>query len=505
MIRPKNAADPTDEQAAFAKLQATLPALFETIMPDRSAPRTIVVVPSLSIDQDVMSGISGVHHYEERMLGMLMLLRLPRARLIYLSSQPISETIIDYYLHLLQGVPAQHARARLTMLACLDSSARPLSEKILARPRLLGRLREAIGNPSSAYITGYTVSTWERKLAVHLGVPIYGCDPALQSLGSKSGGRHLMREAGISVSDGVEDLTDEAGIVNALAALKDRNPDLRRAVVKLNEGLSGEGNAAFHFDDAPSGDAITPWIRDRLPHLAIEAKAMTWDSFLGKVQEMGAVVEAFIEGDEKRSPSAQFRVNPLGIVEPVSTHDQVLDGQVFLGCQFPADAAYRLQIQSEAAKVATLLAQRGVLGRFAVDFVSVGHGNDWRHYGIELNLRKGGTTHPFLMLQLLTGGAYDPTTGQFHMPDGQSRYYYASDNLEAPHYKGLTPADLVDFTVLHGLHYDSTIHEGIIFHLIGALSEFGKLGVVCIAASPERAEAMYHRVVETLDREQLAS
>ena len=82
-----------------------------------------MVLPSLSIDQDVMSRIAGMHHYEERMLGMLMLLRLPRTRLIYLTSQPISETIIDYYLHLLQGVPAQHARARLTLLACFDGSA----------------------------------------------------------------------------------------------------------------------------------------------------------------------------------------------------------------------------------------------------------------------------------------------------------------------------------------------------------------------------------------------
>ena len=87
-----------------------------------------------------------------------------------------------------------------------------------------------------------------------------------------------------------------------------------------------------------------------------------------------------------------------------------------------------------------MLAERGVLGRFAVDFVSVRHGDTWRHYGIELNLRKGGTTHPFLMLQFLTGGAYDPVSGLFRTPAGQPRFYYASDNLEAPHYKGLTPA-----------------------------------------------------------------
>lgn len=493
-----------EERAAFARLQASLPALFEKIVPDRTAPRTIVVIPSLSVDQDVMAGISGIHHYEERMLGMLMLLRLPRTRVIYVTSEPISDTIIDYYLHLLQGVPAQHARARLTLLACFDSSARPLSEKILARPRLLRRLQEAVGDPSSAYMAAYTVSTYERTLAVRLGVPIYGCDPALQALGSKSGGRKLMREAGLTVSDGSEDLTDEDAVVAALAALKTRDPGLRKAIVKLNEGLSGEGNAAFDFADMPNGAAAEPWIRERLPDLAFEAKDMTWDAFLGKAREMGAIVEAFIEGDEKRSPSAQFRVDPFGYVEPVSTHDQVLEGQVFLGCCFPADEAYRVAIQQEGAKVAALLAERGVLGRFAVDFVSVRRGGAWTHYGIELNLRKGGTTHPFLMLQFLTGGAYDPVSGLFRVTSGEPRFYYASDNLEAPHYKGMTPADLVDIAVLNGLHYDGTVQEGVVFHLIGALSEFGKLGVVCVGASPERAEALYRRTVKILDQEQLA-
>ena len=108
----------SEELEAFAALQGTLAGMYEKVFPDRTAPRTIVVVPSLSIDQDVMSRIAGVHHYEERMLGMLMLLRLPRTRLIYLTSQPISETIIDYYLHLLQGIPAA-ACPRAPDHACL--------------------------------------------------------------------------------------------------------------------------------------------------------------------------------------------------------------------------------------------------------------------------------------------------------------------------------------------------------------------------------------------------
>ena len=108
------------------------------------------------------------------------------------------------------------------------------------------------------------------------------------------------------------------------------------------------------------------------------------------------------------------------------------------------------------------------------------------------------------MLQFLTDGLYDQATGAFSTPTGQARCYYASDNLEAEHYRGLTPADLIDIAAVNRLHFNGATQEGVAFHLIGALSEFGKLGVMCIGSTHERAEALYRRTVEVLDRESRA-
>ena len=102
----------------FEALQARLADQFRRVFPDPHVPRTVVVVPSLSIDADVLAKIRGVQHYEERMLCLLMLLRMPRTNVIYVSSMPIDPVIVDYYLHFLHGVPTSHARRRLTMLAC---------------------------------------------------------------------------------------------------------------------------------------------------------------------------------------------------------------------------------------------------------------------------------------------------------------------------------------------------------------------------------------------------
>jgi hypothetical protein len=314
----------------------------------------------------------------------------------------------------------------------------------------------------------------------------------------------VFREAGIPLPAGFEDLGGEEDMAEALAELKAAEPGLPRAVVKLNDGFSGEGNAVFDFAGAPVGRALAAWIRARLPALAFEAPGMSWDVYRAKLRAMGGVVEAFIEGTQKRSPSAQYRADPLGGLEVVSTHDQVLggrSGQIFLGCRFPADRAYRREIQAAGLAAARVLQSRGVLGRFGIDFLVVRTEAGWRPYAIEVNLRKGGTTHPFLMLQFLTDGRYDPVSGVYRTPTGRRCFYEASDNLQAERYAGLVAEDLIDIAVRHGLHFHGATQEGVVFHLIGALSEFGKLGLVCVAGSAGRAARLYRDTVAVLDRE----
>ena len=64
------------ERRQFAELQTRLAPIYRDIFPDRVAPRTVIIIPSASVDSDVLSKISGIHHYEERMLCLLILLIL---------------------------------------------------------------------------------------------------------------------------------------------------------------------------------------------------------------------------------------------------------------------------------------------------------------------------------------------------------------------------------------------------------------------------------------------
>jgi len=71
------------------------------------------------------------------MLCLLMLLQMLRTHLIYVTSQALHPAVIDYYLSLLPGIPAEHARRRLTLLNCHDASPKSLTLKVLERPRLV--------------------------------------------------------------------------------------------------------------------------------------------------------------------------------------------------------------------------------------------------------------------------------------------------------------------------------------------------------------------------------
>src|SRR6185369_6766251 len=163
--------------------------------------------------------------------------------------------------------------------------------------------------------------------------------------------------------------------------------------------------------------------------------------------------------------------------------------------------AYAQLISKHAATIGARLSELGALGRFAVDFVVVRNGAAWTPYAIELNLRKGGTTHPFLTLQFLTDGRYDPESATFTPPSGRPKCFVATDHLESELYRGLLPQDVFDIMVRHGLHFNQTRQTGVVLHMLTALSERGRLGLTAVGETQEEAYEIYQRAVDLIDRE----
>lgn len=509
-----SSAGPDSHIEQFHQLQATLRDRWKSMDELDQADCDIVVIPSLSLDQQELQKVKGVHYYEERLLFSLIRLRNPRTRLIYITSQPIHPSVIDYYLQLLPGIPFSHARERLLLFCAYDSSLIPLTQKILERPRLLERLRRVI-RQDQAYMICFNSTPLERELSVQLEIPLLAADPDLLYWGTKSGSRQIFQESDIPHPAGSDLVWNVDDLAHVATELWEQQPTLKRMVVKLNEGFSGGGNALLDLrplqavapGSGSTADRITA-IRSCFECLSFQSQTETWEHFSQRIPVLGAIVEAFIEGEEKRSPSVQGAILPTGDVEILSTHDQILggpDGQIFLGCHFPADAAYRMRLQEYGMQVGKNLAAKGALERFSLDFIAIQRPqlgpDEWDLQAIEINLRKGGTTHPFMTLKLLTGGQYDYSTGLLINPQGTPKYYIATDNLQKDSYKGLIPSDLMDIIAQHQLHFNSTTETGTVFHLIGCLSEYGKLGLTSIGNSPQEAEAIYNRVIQALDEE----
>jgi hypothetical protein len=299
----------------------------------------------------------------------------------------------------------------------------------------------------------------------------------------------VFAEEGVPHAHGF-DVAGEADVLRALRELRSGT-----AVLKLDRGVSGLGNALVDVRKALDGDRLDG-------ALELEDTEAAVADYLAALADQGGIVEERIEGEDFRSPSAQLRISPSGQVDILSTHDQVLGGphgQTYFGCRFPADPEYAPRIAVEALKVGRRLAREGAIGRCAVDFVAVREQGQWQPYAIEINLRCGGTTHPFMAISTLTDGIYDPLAGEFRTRLGDIKHYVATDHLDAPAYQALTPDDLLDVVAERSLGWDADRETGVALHMVSALAVAGRIGLTAIGDSPSEANALYQELKQTLD------
>ena len=488
----------------FDELQAHLVDVWPALTLRTTAPQLRTVIMLHSVPVDIVPGhLSPVFPaYEERFLAVVLsLLRAPGSRVIYLTSQPISPRVVDYWFGLVPGVDAEDARSRLYLISTCDGSPRSLTDKLLDRPRLLDRIRRLVIDPRLAVVIPFVCREAEARFALELGVPVYGSNPRLWQLGGKSRSRRVFRDACVPIAEGVEDVRSRDDLVAALVELRQRVPGVRRVMVKHDQGVSGYGNAVIDLTGVgPSAGELDSAVE----RLEVEDNETTAEEFLDRLAD-GACLEVMLTGDEVRSPSVQLRNSPTGEVEVLSTHDQILggpNGLSFLGSRFPCDAEYGPLVADLALRVGRRLAVEGVLGRYSLDFVVVrDDGGPWRAFAIEINLRCGGTTHPFMALQTLTDGEFDSGTGVFTDVRGRPKFYAASDHLEDPSYARLTPDDLFDILSERRIGWDDRTMTGVAVHMASALAVSGRAGATAIAGTPGHADALLAAVRHALDVE----
>lgn len=483
----------------FEDLQGRLGEVLALNHPGSTAPHVLVALPSYSLGESLLS------HYADRiaalehryLLAALLLPRIPGCELVFVSSIAPGDDVVGYYASL---VPAEqrHAFARLRVIAVPDDSHRSVAAKLLDHPEVLDELRSAIGG-RPAFIEPWNVTTDEVEVARRLGVPINGTAPELWPLGFKSAGRRLFRQAGVPVPAGREDVRTIDDVLAAIAAVRAACPDVPGVVIKHDDSGAGDGNAVI---DLRAGGH--PLAEDGL-RLRLAGLAPWYLADLGK----GGVVEELVCGGSFRSPSVQVDLLPSGEVRVLATHEQVLGGdtgQVYTGCGFPADPAYAAELGRHGQAVGRALAAQGAVGRASVDFAAASDdGRRWRVRALEINLRKGGTTHPYAALRNLVPGRYDPAAGRWVAEvDGSARAYWATDNLLEPGLHRADPSEAIAAVAGAGLQFDPRSGTGVVLHMLSCLAIEGRLGLTAIGRSPQHAAELYQGAADALHRTPVA-
>jgi PGM1 C-terminal domain len=466
--------------------QLRLAAALEANRPESDSEHVVVALPSFSVGESLLS------HYVDRipmlehryLVAQLVLHRIPSCRMIYISSQAPSDDVLDYYARLGPRQSRDRAKSSYTVVEVPDASGRSVAAKLLDRPDLLGRVKTQIGT-RPAFIEPWNVTEAELHVAEHLGLPINGTLPYLRHLGFKSEGRRLLRAAGVPVPFGVEMVTSMDDVVRAVAEIRAARPSAVGAVIKLDDSGAGDGNVVL----------------DLRPERLTACLAALPDWYVAELSR-GGVVEELVTGTKFRSPSAQLDIMPDGEVRVLATHEQVLGGpneQVYLGCRMPADTAYAPVLAQHAATVGRVLAAQGAIGRVSVDFAAACDTDDqWSVYALEVNIRKGGTTHPYTVLRSLVPGRYDAERGTWLAADGTERAYSATDNMLDPSWTALRPTDVMNRVRSRGLEFDPDLGTGVVLHMLTGVSIDGRIGLTAIGYSPNHAAQLHDAVAAAL-------
>ena len=453
--------------------------------PGSTTPHSVVVLPSFSVGEEAVA------HYAARLAALehrylvttLVLDNVPGCHLVFVTCEEPSAALVDYYVDLLPAQARDSARERFRVVTVPDHSPRPVGRKLLDDPAALEAVRSAVaGRP--ALVEPWNVTATEVEVAARLGLPLNGTSPEVWPVAFKSAGRRLLAEAGVPVPLGREDLREDHEVVQAAGWVRDQRPQAPAVVVKLDNSVAGDGNLLLPVRDA----AGRPLPDDRL--------AAAWDAspdWFRATFRGGGVVEEFLAGGVVASPSGQATITPDGEVQLLATHEQILggdNGQVYLGCRFPASSAYAETLRDHLQAIGAALAEAGALGAFGVDFMAVQRAEGWQVFALEINLRRGGTTHPFAVLRNLVPGRYDAAAGAWIAGDGTPRVYCSTDNLQDPRWMGLSDAEVIARVRSAGLHFDPERRTGVVLHMLTGLHIDGRIGYTAIGRDDQEAAAL---------------
>jgi L-propargylglycine--L-glutamate ligase len=444
--------------------------------------RTRVVLYSLNYAERLLLELPYVQYSGERCLCHLEDLRHDENNLIIITPVPVEPYVLEYHyrdLYRFNDRQIKSANERLTLLSPRSQEPRPLDALVLADDEIMCRLKEEVRLGREVSITNFSASRQLEQIASAVGAGLDEPNPRLSSRwGGKSGGKEILLRSGIAVPAGdVQLLTDEASVVAAIRRLVSGDRPARQAMVKLDDPSWGGaiGNALVDCERL---------VRTGNLQESVELVQQPWNDFVQEISRGGAIVEEYIQ-DVTSSPSGIGQIAADGTVRVRATHDQILSSGQYWGCRFPANDKWRGEITQAIKQVGQTLAELGVRGTFGIDFVTSMTGE---LRAVEVNLRKVGPSHVLGYVESLVGSPVDQPSALRR--EGPTVHYVNRRLLQPEILRGEQPQALVDRLRRAGLLYQHDTGEGVVLHMLGALSACGYVELTSIATADEVANTI---------------
>ncbi|KAJ3210059.1 hypothetical protein HK099_008361 [Clydaea vesicula] len=479
----------------------------------------LVVIPSLSLDSQILSKVNGLSYYDERLLFNILCLRYNSNRVFYFTSTPLHLDLIDYYCNLINTAHnnLSQFKNRFFNISVNDSSsATCLSNKILFRPQILKSLKNQLNPNKNLSLEVFRGTFYEEKIAKTLQLKLNSCKGRDVIWGTKANSRTIFRHLSIPHPDGTYEAEfDLNRLFERILCILEKNSTSTRGVIKLDESFAGKGNVIIELKEtqkvlnSSKKNNQTRRLALKQLKLAYKNSIKDCDGFTDNVKRLGAIFELFNEtkhsnnsGKFQTSPSVQVLIRD-GKVEVLSTHEQILNGHTYIGCSFPCLQIYREVLETAGEKVGKFLMEKGISDYFSVDFMCDPPLNDnegWDIKALEINLRMTGTTNPFLLsahliqhsLEINNFNTVSNTDFDLKNLIKENFCYISVEQNYNENFKHLTIKDLTEiFKVNSRFGWNPETKKGCILFKFGGISELGCFGLTCISSNIEDCKEIF--------------
>ncbi len=429
----------------------------------------------------------------------------PNARVSYVTNDPVHR---ENFAELVKYHPdADKILARTNFVAIGGNASDGIQSSLLHSEEALETIR-SLGKPEETIMRCFASQPELFSISEKLGnIPVEAShSPLLDGCGTKSGGREIFSRTTLDTIDGANHIHHMDQLVSEMSKLWLRNPTKTKFMVKLNEAVSGQGNAIVSFpkDVDPASlraSERADIVRNLVTKVDFRSTAVNSANFPEVLAELGCAIEVRATGDSVEEVMGHAFIHPNGEIEFLApTLHHVLNG-AHQGAAFPAPKEYSDQIQQATIKVGEELRELGAVGYYGLDYLAVKNDGKTRFLPLEINLRQGGSVHGLGLAKLVTGAKYDQATATLRTESGECVHYRLNNHILDQHsnlWKNRPVSELEAALNKSDLLYNDTKGCGVILHLKEALQPTGHIGFLVVGRNNDEVDSIYQQASQIM-------